>query len=282
MLYLFPDDAGTRKEKLEACFTQKEMGYVTGLFHRYVVSVMPYIGEKGLLDRKRLHLKTVRETVEKLDRDTLYRVYMERHPAQHMLFSEDMTISSAKALNEKRFWDAVQYILSAADENPVLSDSSFIVFSGVHCESDADEPYYFMVQFQDLLKDLVDGKTYYATGADRKAAGGYFIADSPATQKYIYEIIADILFDISEEGEPVILMEIDQDELENLTETDGTDDDGTDPYRASILSDIKQYDFWKTQRVRSYEDYIRENEVVQLLLKMLPSALETMTGDIVK
>ena len=274
MLYLFPDDPGQRKEKLEAYFSRKEMGYVTGLFHRYVISELSFIGEQELLDRSRLYLKTFRETLKEIDKEDLYRVYLERHPTDYSAFSDHETISSVKAQHEKRFWDAVQYILSAAVDEPVPSDSSYIVFSGIQREADTEAPYYFMMPVQDLLKGLVDGKIYYATSADRKAAGGYFIADSPVTQKYICEILADLLFDISEEGEPVILTEIDQKELDNLTETDCAEDEETDPCKASFLSDIRQYEFWKTQRVRSYEDYTREKEVVQLLLKMLPSALE--------
>ena len=260
-----PGDPGQRKETLQSWFNQEELPYVYGLFHRYLISELPFIGETGVLDENRIQMKTVREVLAGMDKELLYQTYRSGHLVDYTLYPEYMSIADIKGAHKAHFSETLQAVMKIADGNSEGQDPKFVVLCGTRWENGADRPYPYLMDYQELMKGRIDGESYSVSSTGIDSVGGYLVSDSAFAKDHIYELMADLLYDLGREVEEPHHSDVDRRSIEcNDTETEPDD-----PYREQLLRSMKRANQQMNNdgNARQYEKYMREEEIIQTLLR---------------
>lgn len=133
-----------------------------------------------------------------LDKEKLIQTYMCEHPIEFWRLPPDSNLTIAE-INEKAKNVLGNYIDRLRAIEPCKSEdreSVFYVYKAIG-ESGFDEPCFGLVYLDELVKNIDETRDYSYIFVKQEEIAGYLIADNERTQYFIYELMADIMFEAS-------------------------------------------------------------------------------------
>ena len=144
-------------------------------------------------------MKTVQEYIRNADREKLIGEYLHAHPIEFQeIRNKDLTI---KEVFEKYREELSRYIdhlcaLSVVRKEPSEAGILYVFRNLYEASDDLD---FGLLEAAELLEaeDLAKVNDYSYIFSKQEEIMGYYVADSELTQKHIYELMADVMYEAS-------------------------------------------------------------------------------------
>jgi hypothetical protein len=153
-------------------------------------------------------MRTIQEYLEEADMDRLVTEFFNTHPAQYE--SEDRMDLSVRQIREKKENHLVEYIhrLQSMEITPDKDNEEPILFAHKYLHDGYDDITYSLLYKRELLEKGTEASTYSYILCRHPEAMGYLVSNADLTQKNIYGLMVDVLWETSYFG-------YEEEELEN-------------------------------------------------------------------
>lgn len=223
-------------------------------------------------------MKNVQTYLKELEREKLIDCFLERDPIPyHKSNRADWIVSDVTEHCRKQISDFIDRLCKL--EIKTSKDGDCVFFVHYIMENLYEEPCFSLVHLSEFKADLYNAYSYAYEFQDQAEIAGYLVADTPLTQEYIYELMADIMYEASffgfeQEGLPEEKEKLSQ-AKEAMTNANEDNFVSFDDYKESIgwkdkHSDPEAEKLWRAacDAVFAYNKYSDEKER-KLLLNML-------------
>ncbi|MBQ7434127.1 MAG: hypothetical protein IJV50_11855 [Lachnospiraceae bacterium] len=143
-------------------------------------------------------MKTVQEYLRELDQEQLITTYLHAHPIEYDKLPNmmDMTVREIRKKYKQQLQNYIDRLCGLKMKNSCDGQNGVLY---VHrCFEDRDTDLYFsMVPLDELLEKGVCAQNYSYVMCDQAEIISFLVAETPLTQLYIYELLADVMFEAS-------------------------------------------------------------------------------------
>lgn len=140
-------------------------------------------------------MKNVQTYLRELDIQKLIRTYFEMHPIEYYYLYKkhpETTIKRIVEVHHKNLFDFIQKLKEMPVSKPENAPECLLYV--IRSLSDDDNEMYRMMHMEDLLHSDSDFTDYAFEITPQSEIIGFWVADTPLTQKNIYELISSTLF----------------------------------------------------------------------------------------
>ncbi len=144
-------------------------------------------------------MKTVQDYLKTLEKDKLIQTYLQMFPIPYEREASkrqtgDLTVSEIRAHYEAALSDYIDRLRSL---ETLSEDEEYIFIAEIVPNDYSTEVKYGMLARSELLEKGVESEDYDFCFEGQERIVGRFVADSSLTQKYIYEVVASIIDEMS-------------------------------------------------------------------------------------
>lgn len=143
-------------------------------------------------------MKTVQDYLKTLERNELIETYLFAHPIEYEFHPEyrTMTVDAIRELHRELLGKYIDW-LSALEIKAPKHGRQSLLYVYRRLKNGHHKPAFGMVQLDELLKLGSSAEDYAYLLCEQAEIMGYLVADTPLTQRYLYELIADVMFEAS-------------------------------------------------------------------------------------
>jgi hypothetical protein len=157
-------------------------------------------------------MKTIQEYLKEVDVDRLIKEYFKTYPIKYESSEDrmDLSVRQIREIMENRL---VEYIhrLQSIEVIPSENNEESILFAHKYLHDGIDDIAYLMLHKQELLEKGTEVSTYVYEYCRQAEIMGYLVSDADFTQKNIYGLMVDVMFEASFFG-------YEEEDLENARE----------------------------------------------------------------
>jgi hypothetical protein len=229
-------------------------------------------------------MRTIQEYLKEADIDRLVKEYLTTYPIKYGSENKmDMNVRQIRAIMENRL---VKYIhrLESMKIVPDQDNEESILFAYKYLRDGFEDIAYSLVHKQELLKKGPEADTYAYEYCRQSEIMGYLVSEADFTQKNIYGLMVDVLFEASFFGYEEEHLEQARKELEKasaelkrgkgiLTTTEelfGEDEEETDELEEQLYHEY-------TDALINYENYCKKKEMEILRQLLLGKDKDSLT-----
>lgn len=144
-------------------------------------------------------MKTIQEYLKKADKEKLIEEYLLRYPIDYEreMKPAEMTVNQMKEKKKERLSSYIDHLCSLTPEEPRNNEEGMLYIYRV-LKDGIDEVESGLTDIKELLEKGIDeAKDYAYEFAPQPEIMNYLVADNPLTQKHIYELMADVMYEAS-------------------------------------------------------------------------------------
>ena len=142
-------------------------------------------------------MRTVQEYLKEIDGERLINEYLYEHPIHlHDVSDEAMTIKEAKALVRaklQRYLARLQSMETEVSEN----GKEYALFAHSVLKDGFQEEGYSLVCLQELIEKGEEAESYAYEFTRQAEIMGFLVSDAEYTQRHIYGLLVDVMFEAS-------------------------------------------------------------------------------------
>jgi hypothetical protein len=230
-------------------------------------------------------MRTIQEYLKEADMDRLVAEFFKTHPAEYE--SEDRMDLSVRQIRENMENHLVEYIhrLQSMEITTDKENEEPILFAHKYLRDGYDDITYSLLYKRELLEKGTEASTYSYILCRHPEVMGYLVSDADLTQKNIYGLMADVLWETSYFGyEEEKLENAIKDMEESVAEIKrgegitvsaeemfGEDEEETDELEEQLYHRC-------TDASNDYDDYSRKKEMEILRQLLLGKDKESLIG----
>ena len=142
-------------------------------------------------------MKTVRETLKEMDIDRLINTYLYNHPNEYK--KEDrlgMDVSQIRNHHKAVLFRYIERLRKMRIKKPADGHHG-ILYVHRYMKEYTHEEAYCLIHADELLEKGADCSDYAYEFTPQAEIIGFLIADNPLTQHYLYDLMADVLYEAS-------------------------------------------------------------------------------------
>ena len=147
--------------------------------------------------RERMSMRTVQEYLKKIDDERLINEYLCEHPIHlHEVSDESMTIKEARALVKTKLQRYLERLRTM--ELEVSEDGKeYALFAHGVLKDGFQEEVYSLVCLQELIEKGEEAESYAYEFTRQAEIMGFLVSDAEFTQRHIYGLLVDVMFEAS-------------------------------------------------------------------------------------
>ncbi len=233
--------------------------------------------ENGGVDK----MRTIQEYLREADREKLIDEYLRAHPIDYNRMPEeylDLPVRQVRETYKEKLNGYIDHLCSIDPVEPENGKHGILYVCRCIGDYGSNEPCFCLTYLEDLKDDPAKAEDYAYEYSPQEEIMGYLVSDSPLTKRYIYELMADVMFEASffgyrnehlkEEIEELDrrIKDLEEDKAQYISLAETFPDwDGMD----TESSDEKELHDCVYNAVSGYSNHSREKER-KLILESLP------------